>query len=48
MKKIGLVAGASFLAGAIFFALTFGFMQKNSTEAPKIKQTEAYAEVAKS
>ena len=48
MKKIGFVAGASFLAGAIFFALTFGFIQKNSTEAPKIKQTEAYAEVVKS
>jgi len=48
MKKIGLVAGASFLAGAIFFALTFGFIQKNSTESLKIKQIEAYADGVKS
>lgn len=47
MKKIGFVAGASFLAGAIFFALTFGFMQKDSAEAPQIKQTEAYADTIK-
>jgi len=44
MRKIGLVAGASFLAGAIFFALTFGFLQKNSAEVPQIKQGEVYAE----
>ena len=44
MKKIGLVAGASFLAGAIFFALTFGFMQNDSVEVPQIKQAEVYAE----
>ena len=29
MKKIGLIAGASFLAGAVFFALSFGFLQKS-------------------
>jgi serine protease Do len=28
MKKIGIIAAISFLAGAIFFALTFGFFQK--------------------
>lgn len=35
MKKIGLTAGISFLAGALFFALTFGFFQdagKNTLE----------------
>lgn len=47
MKKTGFVAGASFLAGAIFFALTFGFMQKSSAEVPQIKQTEAHADTAK-
>ncbi len=29
MKKTGFIAGISFLAGAIFFALTFGFIQKS-------------------
>ena len=29
MKKVGMVAGISFLAGAIFFALSFGFLQKS-------------------
>jgi serine protease Do len=28
MKKIGIIAAISFLAGAIFFALTFGFFQQ--------------------
>ncbi len=28
MKKIGLIAGASFLAGTLFFALTFGYFHK--------------------
>ncbi len=30
MKKVGLIAGISFLAGALFFALTFGYLQKPS------------------
>jgi serine protease Do len=30
MKKIGIIAGASFLAGALFFALSFGFLQKTA------------------
>lgn len=32
MKKIGLIAGMSFLAGALFFALTFGYLQKSDVE----------------
>ena len=32
MKKIGIIAAISFLAGVIFFALTFGFFHK--TGAP--------------
>lgn len=29
MKKVGLIVGISFLAGALFFALTFGYFQKS-------------------
>lgn len=29
MKKIGIIVGVSFLAGALFFALTFGYLQKS-------------------
>jgi serine protease Do len=29
MKKIGIIVGISFLAGALFFALTFGYLQKS-------------------
>lgn len=43
MKKAGLIAGVSFLAGAIFFALTFGYIQ-NSDGSPVIKQEEAFAQ----
>lgn len=42
MKKTGLIAGVSFLAGAIFFALTFGYIQ-NSDGSTIIKQEEAFA-----
>jgi len=48
MKKMGFVAGASFLAGAIFFALTFGFFQQDISEVPQIKQAEVYAETTQS
>jgi len=48
MKKIGFVAGISFLTGAIFFALTFGFLQNTSAKTPKIKTEEVYAETIKS
>jgi len=43
MKKIGLIAGASFLAGAIFFALSFGFLQKTANETPFISPEIARA-----
>jgi serine protease Do len=36
MKKIGVVAGVSFLAGALFFALFFGFVQKTAINEPGI------------
>jgi len=35
MKKIGIIAAISFLAGTIFFALTFGFFQKKETTQPQ-------------
>lgn len=45
MKKIGLTAGISFLAGALFFALTFGFFQdtgKNTLElTPAVVKAQA-------
>lgn len=43
MKKAGLITGVSFLAGAIFFALTFGYIQ-NSEGSPVIKQEVAFAQ----
>ncbi len=43
MKKIGFIAGASFLAGAIFFALSFGFLQKTANETPFISPEIARA-----
>ncbi|MEN8152495.1 MAG: Do family serine endopeptidase [Acidobacteriota bacterium] len=43
MKKTGFIAGISFLAGAIFFALAFGYIQ-NSDGTPVIKQEEAFAQ----
>ena len=44
MKKIGLIAGASFLAGAVFFALSFGFLQKSVNNEPIISPAVAKAE----
>jgi serine protease Do len=44
MKKIGIIAGASFLAGAIFFALSFGFLQKAVDNQPVLSQPVARAE----
>ncbi|MCU0237009.1 MAG: Do family serine endopeptidase [Acidobacteria bacterium] len=44
MKKIGFVAGASFLAGAVFFALSFGFLQKTVNETPVISPAVAQAQ----
>ncbi len=44
MKKTGLIAGASFLAGAVFFALSFGFLQKGVHNQPVIAPEVAHAE----
>jgi serine protease Do len=44
MKKSGLIAGISFLAGAIFFALSFGFLQKTADHQPEIRPAVAMAE----
>jgi serine protease Do len=44
MKKIGIIAGASFLAGAIFFALSFGFLQKTVNDQPVLSPAVARAE----
>ncbi len=45
MKKIGLTAGVSFLAGALFFALTFGYLQKSvKDDTPVIAPAAAQAE----
>jgi serine protease Do len=44
MKKIGIIAGASFLAGAIFFALSFGFLQKTVNNQPVLRPALARAE----
>jgi serine protease Do len=44
MKKIGFVAGASFLAGAVFFALSFGFLQKTVNNEPVISPAVARAQ----
>jgi len=48
MKKLGLIAGASFLAGAVFFALTFGFLQKKPGNTPVISPAVARAETVAS
>jgi serine protease Do len=44
MKKIGIIAGASFLAGAIFFALSFGFLQKTVNDQPVLSPPLVRAE----
>jgi len=43
MKKIGLIAGISFLAGAIFFALTFGFFQETTDKQIELKPSITHA-----
>ena len=47
MKKIGLVVGISFLAGALFFALTFGYLQKSESNKTVLSPTVAQAETIK-
>ncbi|HOW45102.1 MAG TPA: Do family serine endopeptidase [Candidatus Aminicenantes bacterium] len=47
MKKTGLIAGISFLAGALFFALSFGFLQhtadRGTVIAPEVARAETVA-----
>ena len=47
MKKIGLIAGISFLAGAIFFALSFGYLQESENNEPVLSPPEVQAESIK-
>jgi len=47
MKKSPVLIGISFLAGALFFALTFGYLQKSPATAPSIGQPIVYAETIK-
>lgn len=47
MKKIGFIVGISFLAGALFFALTFGYFQKPENNKPILSQDEVQAETIK-
>ena len=47
MKKIGLIVGISFLAGALFFALTFGYLQKSESNKTVLSPTVARAETIK-
>lgn len=44
MKKLGLIVGVSFLAGALFFALTFGYLQKDRENQPVLSPPEVQAE----
>jgi serine protease Do len=46
MKKIGLIAGISFLAGALFFALFFGYVQKSDERKPVLENPVVRAEAA--
>lgn len=44
MKKTGLIAGLSFLAGAVFFALGFGFLRQSGPDRFELSQDVARAE----
>lgn len=44
MKKIGITAGVGFLAGALFFALTFGHLQKTETNETVLSPLQVQAE----
>ena len=44
MKRVGIIAGVSFLAGCIFFALTFGYIQRgNQVDEPFLSPGIAHA-----
>ena len=47
MKKTGMIAGISFLAGALFFALSFGFLRhtadRGTVIAPEVARAESVA-----
>ncbi len=47
MKKVGMIAGISFLAGAIFFALSFGFLQKTDNDETVLNTPVVRAESGK-
>ncbi|MCK4766389.1 MAG: Do family serine endopeptidase [Candidatus Aminicenantes bacterium] len=47
MKKIGITAGLSFLAGAIFCALTFGYFQETGNNGTFLSTDVAQAETLK-
>jgi len=38
MKKVGLIAGIGFLAGALFFALFFGYLQESNADRHEFEQ----------
>jgi serine protease Do len=44
MKKTGIIAGISFTAGAVFFALFFGYLQEINPVQPQLSPQVAYAE----
>ncbi|MCP5045853.1 MAG: hypothetical protein GY940_01680, partial [bacterium] len=48
MKKTGVVAGISFLAGALFIALFFGYFQNPKTDDPKPSVKNKQEKVEKS
>ena len=47
MKKIGFIAGVSFLVGALFFALTFGYLHKTENNESIISPDITFAETSK-
>jgi len=47
MKKIGIIVGLSFLAGALFFALTFGYFQKSEDNRSFLSPEVVRAETVK-